>query len=196
MDQILTKNVEHEAILRCQQGDREAFRRVLDFHGDHLYRVALLITRDRPFAEEAVQETLLSAWKKIRSFDINREFRPWINRILIDSIGMMQRRKRLPTTPVDEALPLPDPAMGPEQSALNAETAAMLQSALRTLSVEHRTVLVLKYFNDMSVPEISESTGWRQGTVKSRLHRAMAALRDAVAASEGLVSNRPVKEEA
>ena len=106
MDPILTKGIERDAIALCQQGDREAFRRVLDFHGDHLYRVALLITRDASLAEEAVQESLLAAWKKIHSFDLNREFRPWINRILINCIGMMQRRKRLPTSVVEDAFPL------------------------------------------------------------------------------------------
>ena len=99
--------------------------------------MALLITRDTSFAEEAVQETLLAAWKKIRNFDPARDFRPWINRILINCIGKMVRRKRLPTTAVEDALPLADSGVGPEQSALNAETSAMLQSALRTLSVEH-----------------------------------------------------------
>lgn len=135
-------------------------------------------------AEEAVQETLLAAWKKIRSFDLNREFRPWINRILINCIGKMTRRMKLPTIPVEDALPVADTAISPEDSTLNSETSAMLQTALRTLSVEHRTVLVLRFFNDLSIPEIAESTGWRVGTVKSRLHRATAALRDAVAASE------------
>lgn len=196
LDPILTKSIEQEAVLRCQQGDREAFRRVLDFHGDHLYRVALLITRDASLAEEAVQESLLAAWKKIRSFKAGTDLRAWLNRILINCIGMMQRRKRLPTTAVEEALPLADSGIGPEQSALNAEAAAMLQSALRNLSVEHRTVLVLKYFNEMTVPEIAESTGWKRGTVMSRLHRAMAALRDAVAASEGLDEPRLSGEEA
>jgi DNA-directed RNA polymerase specialized sigma24 family protein len=56
-------------------------------------------------------------------------------------------------------------------------------------------VLVLKYFNGMTVPQIAESTGWRPGTVMSRLYRAMAALRDAVTASEGMVSSRPLRRE-
>ena len=183
-DDILTAQIEREAILRCQQGDQEAFRRVLDFHGDHLYRTALLITRDAGKAEVAVQEALIVAWKKIRSFKAGTNLRAWLNRLLINCISRMNRRKQLPTEPEEGALRVADPAISPEQSALNAETAAMLQAALRTLSVEHRTVLVLKYFNDMTVPEISESTGWKKGTVMSRLHRAMAALRDAVAASE------------
>jgi RNA polymerase sigma factor (sigma-70 family) len=90
---------------------------------------------------------------------------------------------------------LPDSGVGPEQAVLNAETASMLHSSLRTLSVQHRTVLVLRFFNDLSVPEIAEFTGWREGTVKSQLHRAMAALRDAVAASENPISNRLSGEE-
>ncbi len=198
MDPTLTKGLEREAIKRCQQGDREAFRRVLDLHGDHLYRVAVLITRNASLAEEAVQEALLAAWKKIRSFDAGEpemNLRAWLNRILINCIGMMQRRKRLPTTNVEDAFPLPDTGASPEQMALNSETRTMLQAALRTLSVEHRTVLVLRFFNDLSLTEIAESTGWRMGTVKSRLHRAAVALRDAVAASEGSFTSL-VREEA
>ncbi len=182
-EDILTAQIEREAILRCQQGDQEAFRRVLDFHGDHLYRTALLITRDASRAEEAVQETLIRAWKKIRSFKAGTNLRAWLNRLLVNCISNLSSRKQLERAPEEAAFSVADTGAGPEQSALNAETAAMLQSALRTLSVEHRTVLVLRFFNDLSLPEIAESTGWRVGTVKSRLHRATAALRDAVAAS-------------
>ncbi len=161
---------------------------MLDFHGDHLYRTALLITRDAGRAEEAVQETLIRAWKKIRTFKIGRPLRPWLNRMLINCISNLSSRKQLDRVPEEMAFSVADTGVGPEQSALNAETAAMLQSALRTLSVEHRTVLVMKYFNEMTVPEISESTGWKPGTVMSRLHRATAALRDAVAAGSASYS--------
>lgn len=185
VDPAVTNGLEREAVERCQQGDRDAFRRVLDLHGDHLYRVALLITRDASLAEEAVQETLLSAWNKIRSFKAGTNLRAWLNRILINCIGMMLRRKRLPTVPVETAFTLTDThATGPEQSAINSETAAFLQLAIGKLSIEHRTVLVLRYFNDLSLPEIAESTGWRMGTVKSRLHRATGALRNEMVALE------------
>ena len=131
-----------------------------------------------------MQEALIVAWKKIRNFKAGTNLRAWLNRLLINCISRLNRRKQLSTEPEEAALSLPDRSTSPEESALNAETAAMLQSALKTLSVEHRTVLVLRFFNDLSLPEIAESTGWRVGTVKSRLHRATAALRDAVAASE------------
>ena len=191
-----TEHIEREAVLRCQRGDKEAFRRVLDFHGDHLYRTALLITRDASKAEEAVQETLIRAWKKIRTFKIGRPLRPWLNRMLVNCISNLSSRKQLRQVPEDMAFSVPDAGLSPEQSALNSETAAMLQAALKTLSVEHRTVLVLRFFNDLTVPEISESTGWKKGTVMSRLHRATAALRDAVAASEGFAEPRLSGEEA
>jgi RNA polymerase sigma-70 factor (ECF subfamily) len=101
---------ERTTIRRCQQGDKEAFRLLFHAHGDRLYRVALLITRDPYSAEDAVQECLLSAWKKIRSFDVssNPNFRAWLNRILINAIGMIRRRKKLPTAPVALALSLED----------------------------------------------------------------------------------------
>lgn len=172
--------IERNAVERCQQGDRDSFRRVLDFHGNHLFRLALLITRDRGSAEDAVQEALISAWKKIRSFRPGTNLRAWLNRILINCIGMMQRRKRLPTATVAEAFPIPDPGISPEQSTLDGEISEMLKSGLEALSLEHRTVLVLKYFNDLTVPEIVDSTGWKAGTVMSRLHRAAAALRKVI----------------
>lgn len=194
-EDILTAPIEREAILRCQQGDREAFRRVLDLHGDHLYRTALLITRDASTAEEAVQETLIRAWKKIRFFKAGTNLRAWLNRMLINCISNLTSRKLLPSVAEEFAFGLSDPGAGPEQAALTAEVATMLREALRTLSVEHRTVLVLRFFNDLSLNEISESTGWRVGTVKSRLHRATAALRDAVSADISPFFDKPLREE-
>ena len=186
MQDILTAQIERDAILACQRGDQDAFRRVLDFHGDHLYRTALLITREPSSAEDAVQETLLRAWKRIRTFKAGTNLRAWLNRILVNCISNLARGKQLDRLPEGMALDVADTGIGPEQQVLNAEITAMLQTALRTLSVEHRTVVVMKYFNEMTVPEISESTGWKPGTVMSRLHRAMAALRDAVAMNESV----------
>ncbi len=178
--------LERDAIRRCQNGEREAFRLLFHAHSTHLYRVALLITRDPYLAEDATQDCLLSAWKKIRSFKPGTDFRAWLNRILINSIGMIRRRKQLPTAPEGLALTLPTGEGSPEQAALDSDTAGRLQKALGQLSVEHSTVLVFRYFNDMSIYEIAESTGWREGTVKSRLSRAQSALREVLASGPDL----------
>lgn len=132
-EDVLTASIEREAILRCQQGDREAVRRVLDFHGDHLYRTALLITRDPSRAEKAVQETLIREWKKMRTFKLGMPFRPWLNHLLVNCNSNLTSRKKLARVPEEMAFSVADSGVGPEQSALNSETSAMLQSALRTL---------------------------------------------------------------
>jgi RNA polymerase sigma-70 factor (ECF subfamily) len=70
----------------------------------------------------------------------------------------------------------------------------MLQQAMSALSIEHRTVIVLRFFDEMSLAEIAESTGWRSGTVKSRLHRALSALRDAVTGSDEALARGLVRK--
>jgi RNA polymerase sigma-70 factor (ECF subfamily) len=193
----LTAAIEKDSVLRCQKGDKEAFRRVLDIHGDHLFRTALLITRNRSLAEEAVQETLITAWKEIRSFKAGTNLRAWLNRLLISRVSRLTRRKQLPLASEEMAFGVSDPAPTPEQHTIHEETRAELQSALRMLPVDYRTVLVLRFFNDLSLQEIAESTGWREGTVKSRLHRAISALRETVVISERVpVSSRFAREEA
>jgi RNA polymerase sigma-70 factor (ECF subfamily) len=195
-DPGLSARTEKETVLLCQQGDCHAFRRVVDFHGDALYRTALLITRNGAHAEEAVQETLLLAWRKIHFFTAGTNLRAWLNRLLVNTITDLNRRKRLQLAPVEDALRVADRSPGPAESLLAEEVTAMLRAALETLSFEHRTVFVLRYFNEMTVPEIAEHTGWKQGTVMSRLHRATAALRTAVAAREGAPQLQAAKEEA
>ena len=186
---------EEEAVLLCQKGDREAFHRVVDFHGDALYRTALLITRNPAHAEEAVQETLLLAWRKIRQFRAGTNLRAWLNRLLVNRIADLNSRKKLPQTGVEDAAHVPDRSAGPVESLLFEEARTMLRSALETLSFEHRTVLVLRYYSDMSVPEIANHTGWKRGTVMSRLHRATAALRGAVAEHERTLQGQATARE-
>jgi RNA polymerase sigma-70 factor (ECF subfamily) len=79
---------------------------------------------------------------------------------------MIRRKKKIPTAPVALAFSLESQTLSPEQSSLDSETAEMLQAAMSTLSIDHRTVVVFRFFNEMSLAEIAESTGWRTGTVK------------------------------
>ena len=134
--------MEREAVLRCQQGDREAFRRVLDFHGDHLYRTALLITRDASRAEVAVQETLIVAWKKIRSFKAGTNLRAWLNRLLINCISNLTSRKRLDQVPEEMEMSMGEETLGAmdahllEPTALDESDQARLHAIFESLGPE------------------------------------------------------------
>ena len=170
---------DHEAILRCQDGDREAFRHLVDQYKDVLFGTAVLMTGNRAVAEEQVQEALLSAWRGIRGFRLGSPVKPWLVRILVNAVLSQQRRRVLPTVHLDDGPDTPDFGMHDPAATLDAlEDRLVLRRAIASLSPDHRQVVALRYFAGLSVPEVARSLGIREGTVKSRLHRALAVLRE------------------
>ncbi len=168
---------DEEAIQRCQDGDREAFHHLVDRWKDVLYGTAYLMTGNASIAEEHVQESFLSAWRGIGSFRIGLPIKPWLVRILVNTIMSQRRRQSIPTTPLEEEVHSGDA----DPDADFAERVANQQEvrqALATLSEEHRHVVMLRYFTGLSVPQLSGVLGWKEGTVKSRLHRALRQLRN------------------
>ena len=170
---------DHEAILRCQDGDREAFRHLVDQYKDVLFGTAVLMTGNRAVAEEQVQEALLSAWRGIRGFRPGSPVKPWLVRILVNAVLSQQRRRVIPTVNLDDGPDTPDPDMADPAATLDAlEDRLVLRRAIANLGPDHRQVVALRYFAGLTVPEVARSLGIREGTVKSRLHRALAVLRE------------------
>ena len=167
---------DNQAILGCQRGDRNSFRHLVDRYKDVLYGTAFLMTSNRALAEEQVQEALLSAWKGILGFKKDRPFKPWLMRILVNTVLSHQRRRRVATVPLGPP-DHPDQSASPADSLETRESRHMVRQALLRLTPEHRQVVVLRYFSELTVPEVARSIGLREGTVKSRLHRALAHLR-------------------
>lgn len=163
-------------IAKCQDGDREAFRVLVDRHKDVLYGTALLMTGNRAVAEEAVQEAFLSAWRGIGGFRRGRPVKPWLTRILVNGVLAGKRRKAVPTVPIEDSGGNGAPTISDQTDAI--ESRLVLREALDKLDEEQKRIVVLRYFADLTVPEIAETTGTREGTVKSRLHRALARLRE------------------
>ncbi len=168
------------AVERCKAGDGESFRVIADNHAERLVRLAYLIVNDRQLAEDLVQETLAAAWKDIPTIRRGARLGAWLNRILINRIKMHHRRARHPEISIEAAAQTPDPARSPEHQALDAELSGHLWSRLTELPEEQRIAVVLRFYGGYTVPEIARSTGWRQGTIKSRLYRAMRSLRESV----------------
>ncbi len=179
MARVPEPNLAH-AVVRCQAGDKQAFRLIADNHGERLYGIAFLIVDDRQKAEDAVQESLLLAWRNIKRFRPGAKLSPWLNRILLNQIKKQGRRARHPEGPMNEAMLLRDTGRSPEQRAIDADVSAHLRARLQELSERQRIALVLRYYLGYSTPEIAQSTGWNQGTVGSHLSRGLAALRGTV----------------
>jgi RNA polymerase sigma-70 factor (ECF subfamily) len=137
------------------------------------YRLARAILLDDTEAEDAVQEAALVAWRRFGSLRDPASFDAWFDRILVNQCrDQLRRRKR--------AVQVASPPVGFEPAAgapPENEWDADLERALAALDVEHRTVVVLRYWQDRTVDDIAARLGIPAGTVKSRLHNAMRSLR-------------------
>ncbi|MEO8273782.1 MAG: sigma-70 family RNA polymerase sigma factor [Chloroflexota bacterium] len=144
------------------------------------YRLARAILLDDGEAEDAVQEASLSAWRRRGSLRDADRFDAWFERILVNQCRDQLRKRR-------RAVKLAAPPIGFEALAKAPETGtdADLDRALDALDVDHRTVVLLRYWQDRTVEDIAERVGIPAGTVKSRLHNAMKTLRASLEASHG-----------
>ena len=170
---------DNEAIMRCQNGDRDAFRHLVEQYKDVLFGTAVLMTGNRAVAEEQVQEALLSAWRGIRGFRRGNPVKPWLLRILVNAVLSQQRRRTIETVRFNGNCPEePDYGGSDPAETLDAlENRIALRRAIAGLNQDHRQVVALRYFAGLTVPEVARTLGVREGTVKSRLHRALAILR-------------------
>ncbi|MCH8802369.1 MAG: sigma-70 family RNA polymerase sigma factor [Chloroflexi bacterium] len=178
---------EDDAIRGCQNGDREAFRFVVDRYGKVLFGTAYMMTRDRPLSEDLAQEALLLAWTHIGSFEIGTNLKAWLLRILVNRTISEQRKKRVTQVELEEgaaALSAPDVAV---ESVIMTEERERVRRCLETLPFEQRQAVVLRYYADLTGPEIAATLGWREGTVRSRLHRALAQLRPLLEGEDVLI---------
>lgn len=187
---------EHAAVRRCQDGQSDAFRLIVERHSGVLYGTAYLMTRNRARAEEMVQEALLLAWRGIRSFKPGSNLRSWLIRILVNRVISEGRRNRVAETELTPATP--EPAVEPEGETrvMQAEERELMGAAMSTLPEEQREVLTLRYYADLSIPEIARVLGWAEGTVKSRIHRGLRRLEQTLTPPEPIPATDPPSDAA
>jgi len=159
-----------------RQQDPDAVRDLVATCGDRLFRSACLLCRDQAEAQDLVQETFLQAVRSAPRFRGQSSVYTWLHSILLNLTRHYHRdRKRIV---YDEALARQEPAPAEEKpSPLDVETtSSALREALRSLSAPHREVLVLRFYENMKIREIAAHLTLSKGTVKSRLHYALAEM--------------------
>lgn len=173
-------NARTEIVRRACAGDRDAFGVLAANAVDRLFAIARLVLRDNDRAEDAVQETLVRCWRDLPMLRDPGRFDAWLHRLLMHAIADEFRARRRFAANV-RFLPLePSIASDFESIALRDE----IERGFTRLTLEHRTVLVLRYYLDMTVEEIGAVLDIPVGTVKSRLHYAIEAIRGALQANE------------
>lgn len=150
-------------------------------HQDIAFRAAFLVTGDAAEAEDAAQEGFVKAWQSLGRFRPGSPFRPWLLAIVVNEA---RNRRRRAGRQAALALRAYDPRSDdvPEQVSQRSERAEVL-ALVAKLRDDDRLAIGCRYFLDLSEAETADALGWPRGTVKSRLSRAVARLREAMEAA-------------
>jgi RNA polymerase sigma factor (sigma-70 family) len=176
---------EQALIASARKGDARAFNQLVMLYQSMVYNLAYRILGDRDAASDATQEAFISAFRAMRRFR-GGSFKAWLLRIVTNACyDHLRSKQRRPTSSLDD-LPvesdhvsyLRDPAERPEEYVERQDLNRAIQRGIQTLPAEQRMVLVLSDVQGLSYQEIVEATGVSLGTVKSRLSRGRAKLRD------------------
>ena len=174
-----------EELIRCSQaGDRDAFELLLERHRTALARTAYLVTRDREAIQDIMQEALIQIWRDLHSYRPYGSFKAWMLKITLNKARKHYRKKRVETVPLETATEVSGNAERPEEIVEREEQTHRLRQALDLLTTDHREVLILRYYNELTVPEIAKVLGCREGTIKSRLSRAHRRLKQGLSRFE------------
>ncbi len=186
--------IEREIIERCQRGDSEAFRWLVDRYGDLAYRTAYFMVYDRQQAEDITQEAFLDAWRGIKGFKVGYSFKPWFLKIVVNRCRMQKRHRVVPTVSLERVEPkrVATGARAADEAVASGESRQLVREAIASLEEDQRSVIMLRYFAELTVPEIAQVLSLPEGTVKSRLHRAMQRLRHRLSPLMGFEIGRPI----
>lgn len=171
----------------------EAFESLMRKHNGRLFRIARAILKDDAEAEDALQDAYLDAYRKIEGFRGGSQLATWLTRIVINqALGRLRRQKRERVVvpfgrrrherPNDQSVELrDDKSESPTNAALRAEVRRILERRIDELPVAFRAVFVMREVEDMTVQETAECLSIPEATVRTRLFRARALLREALA---------------
>ena len=169
-----------ELVGLARDGDVRAYEELVGRYRDLAFRTAWLITRSSAEAEDAAQEAFVKAYYAMPRFRPGAPFKPWLLRIVANEAknrGRSVRRREALAVRAAAADP-GDAVPSPEAAALLGEERRALLDAIARLPVRDRMVIAYRYYFDLSEAEMAEALDCRPGTVKSRLSRATAHLRD------------------
>ena len=186
----MTESDEVDLIRRCQARDKDAFRALVEKYRQVMFGTAYLMTKDRGFAEDAMQEALIQMWKHLPSLRQDVSLKAWLVRIVVNEVNWQRRKKQVPTVPLDDVPDIADDCDDIATTMVRNEDHQSLRRALVLLPSEVRQTVVLRYFSDLTVPEIAKVMGKSEGTIKSRLSRALLRLSQILNKDETLEERR------
>lgn len=186
-----------QLVALARTGDVAAFEELVGRHEEKVYRLAMRFTRNETDAAEILQETFLLAWRNLDSFQGKAQFASWLYRVAVNAALMLLRsHKRHPQVAVEDVTPEAlgeaardaQPGLGagtdwskrPDEHFQSTELRQQIQLAVDRLPESQRSVFLMRDVDGLSTEETGELLGLSLPTVKTRLHRARLALREAI----------------
>ncbi|MBP3038206.1 RNA polymerase sigma factor SigW [Bacillaceae bacterium Marseille-Q3522] len=173
-------------IKQVLKGDQNAFGEIVEIYKDKIFQLCYRMLGNRHEAEDITQEAFIRAYVNISSFNINLKFSTWMYRIATN-LCIDRIRKKKPDFYLDAEVAgtdgltmysqIPSDTRLPEDDLESMELQKTIQMAIEKLPEKYRSVIVLKYIEELSLNEISEILELPLGTVKTRIHRGREALR-------------------
>lgn len=194
---------EQEYVKQARAGDDNAFANLVESYQTAIYNLCYRMLGDSGEAEDAAQEAFLRAYNQLGTYDPTRPFKTWLFAIASHHCIDRLRKRRLTWLSLeDENLPphpaLQEPSAGPEEQSIRHEQREGMQALLAQLAPEDRSVIIMRYWYDLSYEEIADATRSTVSAVKSRLHRARGTVAEMIkksssAAKTALGAVRPAR---
>lgn len=171
-------------IKRAQKGDAEAFEALMTPLEKRIYALCLRMLTSREDALDCAQDTMLRIWRALGTYRMQSSFSTWALRIATNAcLDMLRKRKNKPTTSLDALVdvgfaPQAEPEGSPETQAENADQRDAIKSAIAILPEDMRSALILRDVQGMAYEEVADVLQAPLGTIKSRINRARARVRE------------------
>lgn len=160
-----------EKVLKAKKGDDNAFYELISERKEMLYRTAYTYVKNKDEALDILDETIYKAYISIKKLKDPRFFNTYLTRILINiSLDHIRKNKKINVVELKDNIPI-------EKANLSFEEKHDLKEAVNKLDEKYKTVIILKYFQDMTIQEISDTLSCPLGTIKSQLHKALKLLK-------------------
>lgn len=177
---------DQKLVAAAQSGDQASFGELVELYKDRLFKYAMGLTGDWDDADELAQQTFIKAYKGLHTIRGNSAFSSWLYRIMTNlNIDNRRRKKPLPFSSVgDGQMHEPTEFKGVKHTGKPTDTAlaseqlnSSIQAALNQLSLQQRSIFVMRHYHDLPLKTIGEILNITTGTVKSQLFRALQSLR-------------------
>ncbi|WP_046216177.1 RNA polymerase sigma factor SigW [Paenibacillus wulumuqiensis] len=182
----MVDNLDTRLVKLALKGDQRAFAEIVDLYKDKIFHLGYRMLSNRHEAEDVVQETFLRVYKSLDRYDPKQKFSTWIYRIATN-LCIDRLRKRKPSFSLDAELNdqdntdgyalIPGDERTPESEYLLTETQQLIHQAIDSLPDKYKTVMILRYLQELSLQEISDVMDMPVTTIKTRVHRGREFLR-------------------